>query len=86
MTQTYSKIPKQLIRDNAYLQLVFKQDDTNLRHIYSEHVNKDIPWSQFKDLCSSIWKEPYQFFGINKDSAVKYGQYRKGFDNFLYLD
>uniref|UniRef100_UPI001C8F977A hypothetical protein n=1 Tax=Klebsiella pneumoniae TaxID=573 RepID=UPI001C8F977A len=32
--QTYSKIPKQLIRDNVNFLIVFKQDDMNLKHIY----------------------------------------------------
>jgi ABC-type cobalamin/Fe3+-siderophores transport system ATPase subunit len=32
LSQTYSKIPKQLLRDNVNMLIVFKQDDTNLRH------------------------------------------------------
>lgn len=86
LTQTYSKIPKQLIRDNANLLVVFKQDDTNLKHVYDEHVNSDISWSQFKVMCSTIWKKPHTFLVINKDSAIKNGRYRKGFDVFISLN
>ncbi|KAG5313760.1 LIPHB Lipase, partial [Acromyrmex insinuator] len=33
LCQTYARIPKHLIRDNANLLILFKQDDTNLKHI-----------------------------------------------------
>lgn len=86
LTQTYSKIPKQLIRDNANLLIIFKQDDVNLKHIYDEHVNTDIEWPRFKDLCSLVWKEPHNFLLINKDCSTNEGRYRKGFDIFIDLD
>lgn len=35
LSQTYSKIPKQLLRDNVNVMIIFKQDDINLRHIYT---------------------------------------------------
>ncbi|KAM0735300.1 hypothetical protein ACS0PU_010448 [Formica fusca] len=42
LCQTYAKIPKHLIRDNANLLILFKQDDTNLKHVYNDHVNIDV--------------------------------------------
>lgn len=83
LSQTYSKIPKQLIRDNANLLVVFKQDDVNLKHIYDEHVNSDLKWSQFKELCSKIWNNPFSFLVINKDCELNKGRYRKEFDEFV---
>lgn len=83
LSQTYSKIPKQLIRDNANLLIIFRQDDINLKHIYNEHVNTDMNYVQFKKLCSDIWKEPYSFLIINKDCALNEGRYRKYFDVFV---
>lgn len=85
LSQTYSKVPKQLIRDNANLLVIFKQDDTNLKHIYVEHVNSDMSWGQFKSLCSLIWKQKHQFMVINKDCDMNNGRYRKGFDVFVSL-
>lgn len=38
LCQTYTHIPKHLIRDNANLLILFKQDDLNLKHIYNDHV------------------------------------------------
>lgn len=81
--QTYSRIPKQLIRDNANMLIVFKQDDMNLRHIYSDHVNTDMPFDKFKQLCSLVWKDKYGFLVISKDSELNEGRYRKQFDNYI---
>lgn len=86
LSQTYSKIPKQLIRDNANLIIVFKQDDVNLRHIYDEHVGSDMTWYQFKDMCTKIWSNPYHYVVINKDCKKNEGSYRMNFDTFVQFD
>lgn len=86
LTQTYSKIPKQLIRDNVNFLIVFKQDEINLKHIYIEHVNTDISWLKFKEMCSKIWEQPYNFLIINKDCSIHNGRYRQMFDTFIQLD
>lgn len=85
LCQTYSSIPKQLIRDNANLIVIFQQDMTNLRHIYDDHVNVDMSFQNFKDICASCWKEKYGFVVIDKDCALNSGRYRKGFDTFINI-
>lgn len=42
LCQTYAKIPKHLIRDNANLLILFKQDGTYLKHVYNDRVNTDM--------------------------------------------
>jgi len=42
LCQTYSHIPKHLIRDNANFITMFKQDDLYMRHIYWDHINTDM--------------------------------------------
>lgn len=87
LCQTYSKIPKQLVRDNANFIVLFKQDETNLRHAYDDHVNTDMSWDTFLKLCRECWKDKYGFIVINKEEvAINKGRYRKGFDNFIILD
>lgn len=86
LNQTYSKVPKQLIRDNANLIILFKQDDVNLRHVYDEHVGTDMTWSRFREMCAKIWSTPYRYLVINKDCAKNSGCYRMGFDTFVVLD
>lgn len=85
LTQTYSKIPKQLLRDNVNFLIIFRQDDINLKHIYKEHVNTDMDWLRFKKLCSTIWQDQFNFLLINKDCAINKGRYRQGFDIFIYF-
>lgn len=86
LTQTYSRIPKQLIRDNINFLIVFKQDEVNLRHIYDEHVNSDMSWNHFKSLAYKIWKDAYSCVIINKDCEINKGRYRKSFDMFVKFD
>jgi len=42
LTKTYSKIPKQLVSDNANFLILFKQININLRHIFNNHFSVDI--------------------------------------------
>lgn len=84
--QTYSKIPKQLIRDNANVLVVFRQDDTNLKHIYCEHVGTDMGFPVFKEICGKSWEDRFGFLVISKDHPLDNGRYRIGFDKFISLN
>lgn len=74
LCQTYSKIPKQLIRDNTNYIILFKQDNTNLKHIHEDYVT-DMKYDQFKNICNDSWKEKYGFLVIDTESE-KY-KYKK---------
>ena len=83
LCQTYAHIPKHLVRDNVNFLVIFRQDDVNLKHIYSDHVNTDMTYTQFKDLCSKCWRDDsHGFLTIDKDRSIDNGRYRKGFDCF----
>lgn len=77
--QTYSKIPKQLIRDNTNLIFLFRQDERNLRHVFNENVGGDLTWAQFKEMCRVCWMDRFGFLTIDRDN----GNYRKGLDQFF---
>lgn len=85
LSQTYSSVPKQVIRDNANLLVVFRQDETNLKHIYGDHVNTDMNYQEFVAICRECWKNRYGFLIIDKESDINKGRYRKGFDQFIYI-
>lgn len=85
LCQTYSSIPKQLIRDNANMIIVFRQDGTNLKHVYDDHVNTDMSFDQFKKVCSLCWKDAYGFLVIDKDGELNNGRYRKGMDVYISI-
>ena len=84
LCQTYTRIPKHLIRDNANLIMLFKQDDLNLKHVYTDHVSSDMSFEKFKELCAACWNKKYGFIVIDKDSEA--GRYRKGLDEYIVLD
>lgn len=84
LTQTYTRVPKHLLRDNANLIVLFKQDDINLRHIYDEHVGTDMSFIDFKEMCGKCWnKSDHGFVVICKDAELNNGRYRCGFDIFI---
>jgi len=85
LCQTYTRIPKHLVRDNANVIIMFKQDEMNIRHVYNDHVGVDMPFESFLKLCSECWKEKYDFLVISKDDPINFGRYRKGFNYFLQL-
>lgn len=85
LCQTYSHIPKHLIRDNANVIVLFKQDELNLKHVFSDHVNTDMSFETFKSICGNCWQDPYGFLVIAKDCNLNQGRYRKGFDKYIYI-
>lgn len=85
LCQTYSHISKHLVRDNANLIVLFKQDDLNLKHVYSDHISGDMKYSQFLSMCWMCWKPPFGFLVIDKEKPLNAGRYRQGFDSFIYL-
>lgn len=85
LCQSYTRIPKHLIRDNANMLVLFKQDDLNLKHVYNDHVNTDMAFEIFKKLCSECWNDKYGFLVISKDNEINKGRYRRGFDGYIYI-
>jgi len=51
LSQTYSHIPKHLIRENANFNIMFTQDDLNMRHIYQDHIKTDMNYATFVKIC-----------------------------------
>jgi ABC-type cobalamin/Fe3+-siderophores transport system ATPase subunit len=70
LCQTYAKADKHLIRDNANLIVLFKQDGLNLKHVYDDHVNPEITFDEFKGICNVCWKKQYDFLTIDKSSDI----------------
>jgi hypothetical protein len=70
LCQTDSRIPKQLIRDNANLLILFKHDNLNLRHIYEDNVSADLTFDRFKEMCSLCWKNCYDFLVFDRERYI----------------
>lgn len=85
LLQTYTSCPKHLIRDNVNMLLIFKQDFMNLKHIYHDHVNTDMTFNEFCEMCAFCWKDrPFGCLLIDKTRDIDYGgRYRLGFDEYI---
>lgn len=83
LCQTYTKMKKQLIRDNTNFLILFKQDDLNLKHVYNNHIGNDFTFNEFKDLCNHCWADDYGFIVIDKQSPLNNGRYRCKFDKYI---
>lgn len=83
LCQSYAQILKHLVRGNVNLLAIFRQDEVNLKHVYDDHVNTDMTYLHFKNVCSSCWQDDkHGFLVIDKDRAINEGRYRKGFHCF----
>lgn len=85
LCQSYSAIPKQDVRDNANFIVIFKQDQSNLHHIWKNHVNTDMSFQNFIEMCNNCWEQPYGFLVIDKDSPFNEGRYRRRISEFITL-
>lgn len=87
LSQSYTHIPKHLIRENANLVVLFKQDDMNLNHIFNDYsVSIDMSFDTFKALCVECWRcEKYGFLVLDTERAPNNGKYRMKFDKFISI-
>lgn len=86
LSQSYTHIPKHLIRENTNLVVLFKQDDMNLRHIYNDFsVSVDMTFDEFKTICERCWNKKYGFLVIDIECPSENGKYRMQFDKFISI-
>lgn len=86
LAQSFARIPKQLIRDNSNLIILFKQDETNLKHVYYDHCSSDMSYPEFKNFCTTCWvRGRFEFVVISKESERDNGRYRHGFHTFVVI-
>ena len=82
LTQNYFRIPKQAIRDNANILILFGQDTKNMRAIHDTFAGGDMSYEEFRKFCNECWAQPYGFAVIDLTSKPFDGKYRCGFDRF----
>ena len=82
------KMDKQqsIIRDSLNFIIIFKQNASETKDIYKNHVNTDMKFNKFKELCDKCWKDKLGFIVIAKESDINNGRYRKGFHEFFIID
>ncbi|CAP21163.2 Protein CBG24594 [Caenorhabditis briggsae] len=69
ISQSYIKLPKNTIRENANFFIVFPQDKLNLDYIYRDHCS-ELDKERFLEMSSEMWKDQYSFLTIDKTSEL----------------
>ena len=83
ISQNYFRLPRQTIRENSNIIILFPQDVKNLSHIHADHCTNDISFDEFKDFCKKVWtRGRYNFVTIDLTSQPLSGKYRQNFDCF----
>ena len=87
ITQSYFRLPRQTIRENANLFILFSQDKKNLVHIFNDHCAGDeIPFETFCRFCNHVWREgKHNFVTIDLSKSVDEGKYRKNLNDAWLL-
>ena len=83
ISQNYIKLPRQTIRENSNLFLLFPQDNITLDNFYRDHCT-DINKNDFKNLCNKTWDKPYSFVTVDLTSNKDNGKYRRNLDEFYF--
>jgi hypothetical protein len=86
LCQSYARISKSLVRDNANFIILFKQDALNLKHIYDDHLSADdLSFEKFQNICRYAWNKEYGFIVIDTEKNLYKGKLRCSFHHFIIL-
>jgi hypothetical protein len=83
LCQSYARIHKSLIRDNANFIILFNQDMLNMRHVFDDYLSSDFPFLVFQNLCKFAWSNPFGFLIIDTEKSVYKGKLRTSFHHFI---
>ena len=84
ISQNYHKLPRQTIRTNSNLLILFSIPKKDLRHIYEDIISNDMPWDEFNSFCKDVFNTKYSFVSINKDATIDEGKICKNL-NQIYI-
>ena len=83
ISQSYFRLPRHTVRENANFIVLFPQDAKNLNHIHADHCDGDMDIKEFKSFCRRVWESgPHHFVTIDLTSGKLDGKYRKNLDCF----
>ena len=66
LSQSYFDLPKRTIRNNSNIIILFQQTLKDVEHIYRDIAGFDMSNDEFKSLCREAWRDPYNYFLINR--------------------
>lgn len=76
LAQNYCKTPRQCIRTNLNMLILFNLNSDDSNRIFRDHVYPDMTKEQFNTICEKGWSEPFGYIVIDKTRLPMEGKYR----------
>lgn len=84
LTQSLTKIDRQLIRNNLNCLFVFRQQKHYAKQIYDQYVGSDFDFDDFMKICNICWSTPFGFLTIYTTVCKKKRKYRKNLSEIFF--
>ena len=76
ISQSYFALPRQSIRNNSDILILFKQTLRDVRSMYYDIGAYDMNYDEFKLMCHKAWDEKYNYLCIDVTRNKNEGKYR----------
>ena len=76
ISQSYFALPRQSIRNNSDILILFKQTLRDVQSMYYDIGAYDMKYDEFKEMCHKAWDEKYNYLCIDMAKNKNEGKYR----------
>ena len=76
ISQSYFGLPRQSIRNNSDILILFKQTLRDVQSMYYDIGAYDMKYDEFKEMCHKAWDEKYNYLCIDMTKNKNEGKYR----------
>ena len=76
ISQSYFALPRQSIRNNSDILILFKQTLRDVQSMYYDIGAYDMKYDEFKEMCHKAWDEEYNYLCIDITKNKNEGKYR----------
>ena len=76
ISQSYFALPRQSIRNNSDILILFKQTLRDVRSMYYDIGAYDMKYDEFKEMCHKAWDEEYNYLCIDMTKNKNDCKYR----------
>ena len=75
ISQSYFALPRQSIRNNSDILILFKQTLRDVQSMYYDIRAYDMKYDEFKEMCHEAWDEKYNYLCIDMTKKKNEGKY-----------
>ena len=76
ISQSYFALPRQSIRNNSDILILFKQTLRDVQSMYYDIGAYDMKFDEFKEMCHKAWDERFNYLCIDMTKNKNDGKYR----------